>query len=244
MSYEGPLTLLADGDKTPGSGTDNVCDLKMVDTRSGLPLEDSVHPSETLCANLHVGEISNSHEPDYAMQKKKTNHEMKCNDKQDIHVSLACDHTSTVATSNVVPSTPSIHVQGSELQSIVCGIDHLGNNKESYTIGCNDEQINSAVGTDEEHDAELEEDQAALDHRQELTGDALPCMMQFNSLENCIYQCAPMKTMFLDISCWMTILKFWPSLISFHMAERAYHTEDRTTNLPICKYFSTEVAEC
>ena len=47
---------------------------------------------------------------------------MKCSDKQDIHVSLACDHTSTVATGNVVPSTPSIHVQESELQSIM----HVG----------------------------------------------------------------------------------------------------------------------
>ena len=51
--------------------------------------------------------------------------------------------------------------------------------------------INSAVGTDEEHDAELEEDQAALDHRQELTGDPLPSMMHFDSLENHIYQCVP-----------------------------------------------------
>ena len=118
---------------------------------------------------------------------------MKCSDKQDIHVSLACDHTSTVATGNVVPSTPSIHVLESELQSIVGGIDHLANNKESHTNGCDDEQINSAVGTDEEHDAELEEDQAALDHRQELTGDALLSMMQFDSLENCTYQCAPSK---------------------------------------------------
>ena len=102
---------------------------------------------------------------------------MKCSDEQDIHVSLPCDHTSTVATGNDVPPTPSIHVQESELQSIACGVDHFANNKESHTNVCDDEQINSAVGTDEEHDAELEEDQAALDHRQELTGDALPSIM-------------------------------------------------------------------
>ena len=46
---------------------------------------------------------------------------------------------------------------------------------------------------DEEHDVELEEDQVALDLRQELTGDALPSMVQFDSLENHIYQCAPSK---------------------------------------------------
>ena len=104
---------------------------------------------------------------------------------------MACDHTSTVATGNGVPLTPSIHVQESELQSIACGIDNLANNKESHTNGCDDEQINSAVGTDEEHDKELDEDQAALDHRQELAGDVIPSMMQFDSLENHIYQCAP-----------------------------------------------------
>ena len=76
LSYENPLTLLADGDKTHGSGTDNVCDLNMAATKSGLPLEDSVHPSETLCVNSHGGEMSNSHKPDYAMQKKNS-HEMK-----------------------------------------------------------------------------------------------------------------------------------------------------------------------
>ena len=116
---------------------------------------------------------------------------MKCSDNQAIHVSLASDHTSTVTTGNVISSTPSFHVQESELESIAGGIDHLANNKESHTNGCDDEQINSAVGTDEEHDAELKEDQAALDHRQELNGDALPSMMQFDSLENHVYQCAP-----------------------------------------------------
>ena len=58
LSYEDPLTLLADGDKTCRSGTDNVCDLNMAATRSGLPLEDSVHPSETVCVNSHGGEVS------------------------------------------------------------------------------------------------------------------------------------------------------------------------------------------
>ena len=52
LSHEDPLTLLADGDKICSSGTDNVCDLNMGATRSGLPLEDSVHPSETLCVKL------------------------------------------------------------------------------------------------------------------------------------------------------------------------------------------------
>ena len=40
-------------------------------------------------------------------------------------------------------------------------------------------------------DAELAEDQAALDKRQQLTGDAVSSIIQYDSLENCIYQCAP-----------------------------------------------------
>ena len=150
---------------------------------------------------------------------------------------MACDHTSTVATGNVVPLTPSIHVQETELQSIGCWVDHLANNKESHTNGCDDEQINSAVGTDEEHDAELEEDQAALDHRQELTGDALPSMMQFESLENYIYQCAPGEN---NVSRYILLDDNFEVLAFsnlFPYGQGAYHTEDRTSNLPIHKYF-------
>ena len=162
---------------------------------------------------------------------------MKCSDKQDIHVSLAYDHTSTVATGNVVALTPPIHAQESELQRIACEVDHLANNKESHMNGCDDEHINSAVGTDEEHDAELGENQAALDHRQEMTGDALPSMMQFDSLENCICQCAPSEInipryILLDDN--FVVLAF-PDL--FPYGKRAYHTEGRTAYLPISKYF-------
>ena len=117
------------------------------------------------------------------------------------------------------------------------GIGDLDHKKESHTNGSDDEQINSALVTDDEHDAELEEDQAALDHRQELTGDALPNTVQIDSLENCIYQCAPGKNnvpwyILLDDN--FEVLAF-PDL--FPYGQGAYHTEDRTASLPICKYF-------
>ena len=171
------------------------------------------------------------------MQYKKNNHELKCNDKEDSHVSLPYDHTPTVASGNVVSSTPPIHLQHSELPSTACGIGDLDHKKESHTNGSHDEQINSALGTDDEHDAELEEDQAALDHRQELTGDALPSMVQIDSLENRIYQCAPGENnvpwyILLDDN--FEVLAF-PDL--FPYGQGAYHTEDRTASLPICKYF-------
>ena len=45
------------------------------------------------------------------------------------------------------------------------------------------------TGSDDE-DTELVEDQAAVNHRQQLTGDPLPSVVQFENLENQIYQCA------------------------------------------------------
>ena len=40
-------------------------------------------------------------------------------------------------------------------------------------------------------DKDLAEDQAALGQRQELTGDALPTVIQLENLENRVFQCAP-----------------------------------------------------
>ena len=46
------------------------------------------------------------------------------------------------------------------------------------------------TGSDDE-DTELVEDQAAVNHRKQLIGDPLPSVVQFENLENQIYQCAP-----------------------------------------------------
>ena len=40
-------------------------------------------------------------------------------------------------------------------------------------------------------DSELAEEQTVINHRQKLTGDPLPSVVQFENLENQIYQCAP-----------------------------------------------------
>ena len=84
-------------------------------------------------------------------------------------------------------------------------------------------------------DAELAEDQAALDHRQQLTGDALPSIIQFNSLENCIYKCTPgensmPKYILLDDN--FKVLAF-PDL--FPYGTGGYKCEDRSVNLSIHK---------
>ena len=44
---------------------------------------------------------------------------------------------------------------------------------------------------DEETDSDLQEEQAYLDCKQEMTGNALPSVVQIENLENHIYQCAP-----------------------------------------------------
>ena len=51
--------------------------------------------------------------------------------------------------------------------------------------------IENKKNDDEGSDNELQEEQAALDRKQELTGDALLSVVQIENLENQVYQCAP-----------------------------------------------------
>ena len=55
---------------------------------------------------------------------------------------------------------------------------------------CNNNEDNYHEDTTE-LDNELLEDQAAINWRQELTGDPLPYVIQMDNMENNIYQCAP-----------------------------------------------------
>ena len=71
--------------------------------------------------------------------------------------------------------------------------------KETLTKEDNQElcttQIDSTnvdtIDTESDEDTELAEEQIAVNHRQELTGDPLPSVAQFDNLENQIYQCTP-----------------------------------------------------
>ena len=51
--------------------------------------------------------------------------------------------------------------------------------------------IGNTKNDNEESDNEHQEDQPALGLKQELTGDALPSMIEIENLENGVYQCAP-----------------------------------------------------
>ena len=88
-----------------------------------------------------------------------------------------------------------------------------------------------------DEDTELAEEQVAVNHRQELTGDPLPSVVQFENLENQIYQCAPgenniPKYILLDND--FEVLAF-PDL--FPYGGGGYHSANRKVNLPIRKYF-------
>ena len=100
-----------------------------------------------------------------------------------------------------------------------------------------DSEIDGTNAELQKADTELAQDQAAIDNRQQLIGDALPSIIHFDSLENCIYQCAPgenniPKYILLDDN--FEVLAF-PDL--FPYGTGGYKYEDRPVNLSIHKYF-------
>ena len=93
------------------------------------------------------------------------------------------------------------------------------------------------IDTKSDEDTELAEEQIAINHRQELTGDPLLSVVQFKNLENQIYQCAPgenniPKYILLDND--FKVLAF-PDL--FPYGNGGYHSANRKVKLPIRKYF-------
>ena len=97
------------------------------------------------------------------------------------------------------------------------------------------------IATESDEDTELAEEQIAINHRQELTGDPLPSVVQFENLENQIYQCAPWennipKYILLDND--FEVLAF-PDL--FPYGSGCYHSANRKVKLPIRKYFQPQL---
>ena len=97
--------------------------------------------------------------------------------------------------------------------------------------------VESMSTESDDEDTELVEEQAAVNCRQELTGDPLPSVLQFENLENQIYQCAPgenniPKYILLDNN--FEVLAF-PDL--FPYGGSGYHNAHRKVKLPIRIYF-------
>ena len=113
---------------------------------------------------------------------------------------------------------------------------HTDNSQEWCTTQI--ESINvDTIDTETDEDTKLAEEQIAMNYRQELTGDPLPSVVQFENLENQIYQCAPEennspKYVLLDND--FVVLAF-PDL--FPYGSGCYHSANRKVKLPIRKYF-------
>ena len=122
----------------------------------------------------------------------------------------------------------------------------LGNEEKTHEQQSTDDILNiegnkavvieNTKNDNEESDNELQEEQAALDHKQELTRDALPSMVQIENLENQVYQCVPgennmPKYMLLDEDFEVLALPDF-----FPYGEGGYYSE-QTTKLPVQKYF-------
>ena len=110
-------------------------------------------------------------------------------------------------------------------------------NQQLCTKQIESTNVESMSTESDDEDTELVEEQAAVNHRQELTGDPLPSVLQFENLENQIYQCAPgenniPKYILLDND--FEVLAF-PDL--FPYGGGGYHNAHRKVKLPIRKYF-------
>ena len=64
------------------------------------------------------------------------------------------------------------------------------NTQAPYTTETTSTNVEN-IDTQNDEDTEEAEEQIAINHRQELTGDPLPTVVQYENLENQIYQCAP-----------------------------------------------------
>ena len=111
------------------------------------------------------------------------------------------------------------------------------NNEQLCTKHRESTNMESMNTESDDEDMELVEDQAAINHRQELTGDPLPSVLQIEHLENQIYQCASWennipKYMLLDND--FEVLDF-PDF--FPYGSGGYHNSHRKVKLPIRKYF-------
>ena len=109
-------------------------------------------------------------------------------------------------------------------------------NQELCTMQIESTNVDT-IDTETDEDTEQAEEQIAINHRQELTGDPLLSVVQFKNLENQIYQCAPgenniLKYILLDND--FGVLAFQDL---FPYGSGGYHSANSKVKLPIRKYF-------
>ena len=80
--------------------------------------------------------------------------------------------------------------QSLKIENISKEKQNKDDNQQLCTTQIESTNVNT-TDTESDEDTELAEEQIAVNHRQELTGDPLPSVVQFDNFQNEIYQCAP-----------------------------------------------------
>ena len=129
-----------------------------------------------------------------------------------------------------------VHKQSWNLTDISKKTQDKDNTQVPYTTQIASSNVDN-IDTENDEDTEQAGEQISINHRQELTGDPLLSVVQFENLENQIYQCAPAennipKYILLDND--FEVLAF-PDL--FPYGSGGYHSANRKVKLPIRKYF-------
>ena len=137
----------------------------------------------------------------------------------------------------VLPILSQDIVNAEDTENIAQG---LGNSSDKSAL--NNNESDTEPNSDDER--ELTEDQAAINKRQDTTGDDLPSVVQIDNLEKEIYQCAPgenntPKYMLLDDN--FEVLTF-PDL--FPYGKGGYMSAERPMKLGIRKYFQQRLLNC
>ena len=123
------------------------------------------------------------------------------------------------------------HMQSQNMIDISKETQNTDGTQVPYTTQISSTNVDN-IDTENDEDTEQAEEQITINHRQELTGDPLPTVVQFENLENQIYQCAPGEYILLDND--FEVLAF-PDL--FPYGSGGYHSANRKVKLPIRKYF-------
>ena len=128
------------------------------------------------------------------------------------------------------------HKQSQNMTDISKVTQNTDNTHIPYTTEITSTNVEN-IGTQNDEDTQEAEEQIAINHKQELTGDPLPTVVQYENLEYQIYQCAPgenniPKYILLDND--FEVLAF-PDL--FPYGSGGYHSANRKVKLQIRKYF-------
>ena len=168
----------------------------------------------------------------YAHYKDITLNEHWYSDITSRQLSLQLDESDNCITVN----EDAVLNQSLRNDKIIKETPNAGDNQELCTTQI-DSTNTDTIYTETDEDTELAEEQIAIDYRQELTGDPLRSVVQFENLEKQIYQCAPWekiipKYILLDND--FEVLAF-PDLLPY--GNGGYHTAHRKVKLLIRKYF-------